>query len=519
MNRFPPRLALLVAAYTLFAACTSLPPDRGAADVGTLVGSRTNTGLAAEIGVPDPQVRQERVAMLTSKPMDAHTAMRLAIANSPRTRQAYARLGISQADVYDAARMPNPTFGFTDLRPSGGGASQITRSVGIDLAALLTLVPRKRLASADLGRVKLHLAHEVLALAAEAEAAWYRYAASCQVAQMRERAAASAGLSAEFAQRMYDAGNLNALELALEQAAATQARLDTARAGARMLEARAELASLLGLPTRGDWRIEDRLPAPLDAEPALDGLLEAALAQRLDLAGLRQELAVLTDSAEFTRRWRWLGSFELGYERESETDGGTMRGPTATLALPLFNQGQGAVARSHAQLEDARARLDAAELDVRNEIALGLDRLDTARAITERYRNALLPQREAVVARTQEQVNFMFLGVFELLRVKREQYDAYEAYLEAVGDYWIDRASLRRAAGGSLPDDAAALEPAIGVDSMVPTAIEPPSKGGSDIDPHAGHGPQRMDGEPPADALPTATPDPPEHEHQHGDLA
>ncbi len=512
MNRFPPRLALLVAANMLFTACTSLPPDRGAADVGTLVGSRTDASLAAEIGLPDPQVRQERVAMLASAPMDAHTAMRLAIANNSRMRQAYARLGIAQADVYDAARIPNPTFGFTDLRPSGGGASQVTRSVGIDVAALLTLVPRKRLAGADLDRVKLELAHEVLTLAAEAEAAWYRYAASCQVAQMRERVEAAASLSAEFAQRMHDAGNLNALELALEQAAATQARLDSARAGARMLAARAELASLLGLPTRDEWRIEDRLPAPPDAEPALGGLLEAALAQRLDLAGVRQEVAVLTDGADVARRWRWLGSFELGYERESETDGGTMRGPTATLALPLFNQGQGAVARAQAQLEDARARLDAAELDVRDEIALGLDRLDTARAITERYRSALLPQREAVVSRTQEQVNFMFLGVFELLRVKREQYDAYEAYLEAVGDYWIDRASLRRAAGGRLPDDAVALEPAIGVDSMVPATIEGPSKERSDSDPHDGHGPMRMDSEPPAD-------DPPEHEHHHGDLA
>jgi len=519
MNRYPLRVALLVAANALLSGCAGLPADRGAAGVAALVGSRTDSGLAAEVGVPDADTRQARVAVMTAVMIDPHAAMRLAIANNPRTRQVYARLGIAQADVYNAARIPNPTFGFSDLRPGGDGASQITRSVGIDLAALLTLVPRKRLAAADLDRVQLELAHEVLMLAAEAEAAWYRYAGACQVAQMRERVEAVAGLSADFAQRMHEAGNLNALELALEQAAATQARLDTAGADARMLVARAELASLLGLPTRGEWRIDDRLPAPPSAAPALDGLLETALAQRLDLAAVRQELAVLEDGANVSRRWRWLGTFDLGYERESETDGGTLRGPTVTLALPLFNQGQGAVARSQAQVEDARARLDAAELGVRNEIALGLDRLDTSRAITERYRSALLPQREAVVARTQEQVNFMFQGVFELLRVKREQYDAYEAYLEAVRDYWIDRASLRRAAGGRLPDDSVALEPAIGVDSMIPAANTPAPEGAAVIDPHAGHAPTRSRRESPARDVPAVTPDPPDHEHHQRDQA
>jgi len=44
----------------------------------------------------------------------------------------------------------------------------------------------------------------------------------------------------------------------------------------------------------------------------------------------------------------------------------------------------------------------------------------------------------------------MLLGVFQLLLARREQIDAYRDYLDSVRDYWIARADLERAAGGSL---------------------------------------------------------------------
>ncbi len=175
-----------------------------------------------------------------------------------------------------------------------------------------------------------------------------------------------------------------------------------------------------------------------------------------------------------------------------------LRGPSLALALPIFNQGQGALARADAELLQARAQLDALALGVRNTAHLGIERLRATRDISERYRTELVPRREAIVARTQEQVNFMLVGVFELLLAKQQEYDAYQEYLEAVRDYWIARSELRGAVGGRLPDDGQTLEPTLGVETVVPRAAAPAMDhsmhGGADAasksavpDPHAGH--------------------------------
>jgi cobalt-zinc-cadmium efflux system outer membrane protein len=47
----------------------------------------------------------------------------------------------------------------------------------------------------------------------------------------------------------------------------------------------------------------------------------------------------------------------------------------------------------------------------------------------------------------------MLVGVFELLQARRSQLDAYQAYLEAVRDYWIARTDLRKSVGGALPGE------------------------------------------------------------------
>jgi outer membrane protein, heavy metal efflux system len=90
---------------------------------------------------------------------------------------------------------------------------------------------------------------------------------------------------------------------------------------------------------------------------------------------------------------------------------------------------------------------------VKNDLARDLDQLASAREIAEAYRTAILPQRDLIVSSTQEEHNFMLVGVFELLQARRSQFEAYQAYVEAVRDYWIARTDLRRSVGGALPGE------------------------------------------------------------------
>ena len=31
----------------------------------------------------------------------------------------------------------------------------------------------------------------------------------------------------------------------------------------------------------------------------------------------------------------------------------------------------------------------------------------------------------------------MLIGAFELIAIKQDEYDTYQGYLEAIGDYWV----------------------------------------------------------------------------------
>lgn len=519
--------AAIAAACLSSVGCSTLPRERGYAQVDDLVETRLAIAPDAASRLALTQASDD-VSDASAAPLSADDAVRIAFAHSPRVLAAYARIGLGRAGVEEARRLANPRFGWSRMGSADGGSPEIARSVSLGIGNLLTLSSRRRLADGELERVQHAVADELLALAADVEAAWYASVGADQVRAMRDLVADAADTSAELAQRMFDAGTIGALQLEQELAVASQSRIDAAHAQAAALRARGELATLIGLPFAGSWQTQSRLPAPPATAFDADALTALALERRLDLAAARRDVALREDTLGVTRRWRWFGDVELGYEREREGEA-VRRGPSLSLGLPLFDQGQGAIARADAGLLDARATLDAQLLDVQNSVRHGIDQVVLARDIAERYRTVLVPRREAIVARTQEHVNFMLRGVFELIAAKQAEYDAYQAYLEAVRDYWVARAALRRAVGGALPDDAVVLEPTLGVDAFAPSAEasmhgHDHSSGQQDPhaghkmpanvdDPHAGHGTPATDADPHAGQAMPATEDDPHAGH------
>lgn len=466
------RVAAAAAVFAL-AGCASLPRERGYSEAQALI--ETRRGVAP----PGSLAGFDAKPPLPTAPLDANEAVRLAFFYNPRIREEYARIGLGRAELEDARRIANPSFGYVRLSPRDGDGRQITRSVSVGLTDLLLLPVRKRFAQGELKRLQQAVAASLLELATDVESGWYEAVSAEQVAQMREVVAQAAEASAELAQRFFDAGNITRLQLEQELASASQARIEAVRARADALRSRTELAGRIGLSSSDPWTLQSRLPAPPESALSTDALVPLALENRLDLAAAQSGVALREDALGITRRWRWLGSVEVGYERESELDGEVLRGPSLSLELPIFNQGQGAVARARAELMQARAELDALVLNVNNTARLSLEELNVAREIAERYRTELVPRREAIVARTQERVNYMLVGIFELLLAKQEEYDAYQEYLEAVRDYWTARAALRGAVGGRLPDDDAVLSPTIGVETILPSATPVPMDHGN----------------------------------------
>jgi cobalt-zinc-cadmium efflux system outer membrane protein len=178
-----------------------------------------------------------------------------------------------------------------------------------------------------------------------------------------------------------------------------------------------------------------------------------ALQQRLDLAAARHHVAALEAQLRTTRRWRLLATTDIGAAGEREADGSRRVGPSLSLALPLFNQGQGAMARASAELDDARAAQRQIELKIGADVSWQSAQLSQASLQVQSYRDALLPARSAVVERLQERVNFMLDDAFTLLQAKQQEYAAHAGLIDATRDYWRARVELSRATGGPLSDE------------------------------------------------------------------
>lgn len=481
----------------LFGGCAGVPADLGRNDVDSLTAAR---GRASEPARTDAEVAA-LVDGLTRAPLSPESAVRIALVQSPRLQRTYAELGFVAADVYEAGRMSNPRLGIAVLDTNVAGEDdQVTLGLALSFTDLLTLPTRNRLAKADHARLKRAIGAEVLEFAADVEVAYYRLVGAKQVAALRARVAEAATLSATLADRFRDAGNLTPRDHALEQAAGAEARIDATRADAEVASARLTLARLLGLPTQQEWDVPTSLPGPLEVEDDLDALVVHAGEARLDLAAARARVEALADRLGVTRWTRWVGDVEVGVELEREPDGSRRRGPTLAVEIPIFDQRRGRLLRARTELATATIELKALVLEVENQVRFAYAGLLNARSRLSEYRAVLVPQREAAVARTQEEVNFMLTGVFELLVAKQQEYAAYQGYLESARDYWFARIELMRAVGDALPSAKTASGARLDLEEIITPETEDMDMDMEGMD-HSGH--QGHDGN---DGSPGGTP-------------
>ena len=178
---------VLLASAIALAGCAGIPTDRGFSTSAALL--TAHGGLT--VSVPDSEIEAKRkTADWLGAPLTVESAQRIALTRNPRLVQQYARLGLAQAEIYDAARISNPLFSFSWLDGSAGG-EQIGLGLAQNFADLLYLSPRKRRASGELSRIQQEVAGQLLKLAAEVEGAYYAYVSAVAVTELRATSAAT----------------------------------------------------------------------------------------------------------------------------------------------------------------------------------------------------------------------------------------------------------------------------------------------------------------------------------------
>lgn len=440
----------LIALALVVTGCSSAM--RNYDDVAETVGSRTGK----VVPLPTRQLSESdvsrEVSSLLSRPLTANTAAQIALLNSRRVRATLEELNLSQADLLEASLPSNPTLSSSVRRPSGGGGSNSEFGLAADVLNLLLLPLRRSLALHEYEAAKRRVSHELLEVIFETKEAFYELQAAQQLLNRLKTAAEIHQVSGDIARRLREAGNITELEHLREQTSAQQSAVDITRATGEIAAAREKVNRLLGLTTSQGraWSFSENLPAMLKAEPSLASLEAAAVANRQDLAAEAETVAALEQGYSLTRKMRYFPALNLGVDTEKEVDGEHLTGPTLEVELPLFNQGQGRMMKATATLAKARASHEALELEVRSDVRGALQRVRLARQLHQQISGTLLPQRQHILAETLLQYNAMQVSNFELLQAKSTEIEAQRAAIEALRDYWVARAELEKAAGGSF---------------------------------------------------------------------
>jgi outer membrane protein, heavy metal efflux system len=460
MNR---RIIYLLCAVTsagFFSSCDTAPKDAGFSDVSQRVSDRTGLAVQWNAQSHDDAAVAGSIEKLLRGRLTADQAAQIALLNNHHLQVTFEDLGIAQSDLVQAGLLKNPIFDlgvrFPDRAPAG---TYLDIGVTEDFLDIALIPARKKLAAAQFEEAKARVSDEVLRLVAQTRIDFYEYQAAERSLELRETESQASAAALEAAIKLHDIGNMTDLAFANERAENIRSKIKLADAEVISVDTREKVTSDMALSeSQRNWLAAALSEIPKSRLPDQD-LESLALRQRQDLAAARLVVVSQAQILGMTSDFRFFSELNLGPEFERETDGQWRIGPTLSLPLPLFDQGQAKMTRAQSMLRQSEERCLALVADVRAQVRVARMKLSSAREKVMLYRDEALPIEQDVMHQMQLQYNGMYVGVFQLLQAKEEQLNTSREYIEALRDYWIARAELEQAIGSRLPAVTSTTQP------------------------------------------------------------
>lgn len=450
---------VLMLGALILGGCASFSPDGGFG----MVRDASRERIGADVRwAKDDAARNEvdvLVSELLAKPLTAEDAVQVALYNNRGLRASFYELGISEAEMVQAARLPNPHFSMlrTSRAENGVREFKIEQVLTFNLFALITMPLSVEVEKRNFAQTQRVTALEVARVASETRKAYFGAVAADEsiryLRKVRQAAEAGAGL----ARKMAEVGNFNRLQQAREQGFYASAALDLARAEQAGFVARERLTKLLGLSSPAAFQLPERLPDLPKVPDELPAVEQAALDLRLDLQAVRLETEALAKNLGLSQTTRFINVLEVGPARvlEGTRGSGYKRGYEVSFELPLFDFGSSKVAKAEAIYGQAIERAAEAAINARSEAREAYWAYRSSFDIARHYRDEIVPLNKRVAEENLLRYNGMLISVFDLLADARSQITSVNSYIESLRDYWIAQSDLQMALIGK-PSLAAA---------------------------------------------------------------
>ena len=333
---------------TLFlAGCASFSSDGGFSPVEKTAKDRIDKDVKWVRSNDDQKSIDQRVAELLQKPLSVDDAVQIALLNNKGLQASFFELGISEADLVQAGRLPNPRFSM--LRARYQDEYKIEQAFTFNVFSLITMPLARQVEHRRFAQTQRQITIDVLRLAADTRKAYYMALASQQTVEYMGQVKEAAEAGAELAKRMTQVGNWSKLAQAKEQSFYADATVQAARARQSAVSSREQLTRLMGLWGKQiEYKLPERLPDLPKSADELPNLEAQAMEQRLDLQAARLETEGLANNLGLTKATRFINVLEVGPARvlEGARDSGYKKGYEISFELSVFDWGGSKVVKA-----------------------------------------------------------------------------------------------------------------------------------------------------------------------------
>jgi len=433
--------------------CAGFSGDRGFAGVAATTQTRLHKDVAWPRTAGEAAKCAADVGQLMSHPLTADDAVQVALLNNRGLRASFAELQISEADLVQSGRLPNPRF---DLTHAGAdGQYDIVETLSFNVLSLLTLSYAHDIEARRFAQTQSAVFLDIAQLATATRQAYFQAVAAQQSLQYLLKVSQAAETGAILAQRMRSAGNWSSIDQAREQIFSTEAARDLLRAQLAESAARENLSRLLGLsgepgpandmtlaPTLPD------LPAGIEAQPEVERML---LENRVDLQLMHQNIDALARRLKLSKATRIINVLDLGpsWTKQGARDAPYQHGYAVTLEIPIFDSGAARVRKAEAVYAQAVDRFAQAALEARSQVRQAYAAYRASFDIARQQRDEVVPLRQMLAGENVLRYNASLISIFELLADTREQIRSVDDYIGSLRDFWLAKSRLDAALLGN----------------------------------------------------------------------
>jgi outer membrane protein TolC len=444
-----PFAAAILAAFALI-GCTTFSADGGFDPI------RKQTRAYLDKDVQWPRSEEERaktdvqVAELLTHSISSEDAVQIALLNNQGLQASFEELGISEADLVQSGRLPNPRF---TLRHAGAAAEyDIEETLSFNVLSLFTTPYAHEIEKRRFAQVQSAVVIAVVQLANDTRRAYFSAVAAHESAHYLEQVKTAAEASTELARRMVAAGNWNLLDQARERNFYTDASRRLTQAKLIETSAREKLLRLMGLSDeRPVFQLADRLPdLPQNIEDLPD-VEQMILQNRIDLRLKRMQIDELARSLGLSKATRFINVLDVGPTRvlQGAASQPYERGYEVALEIPIFDGGGARVKRAEAVYSQAVDRFTQSAIDARSQIRVAYAAYRSNFDMARQQRDEVVPTRKLIAEQNLLRYNASLISVFDLLADARSQIESANEYIQCVRDFWMAKSELDTALLGN----------------------------------------------------------------------